>query len=235
MVRPCAVCDPNSAVRAGLRVCGSAGLRDPRLALEGGTDADLGTTRLASWVHSIRSPSVRFCCIRFDRPIFLGVGGPPSACRAEGTCPLVRVPVLLQPALGPRGHILLLPCPVALDRSRQRETLAGGGRCWGRVGVRSLTSPQAHVSSAPAQAVIGAPSPAPSCLGVLSVSWCSCPQDPVPPLPLSLSWAHGFEKTPFVQLFVIIQLASCREPDIYSQAAAKFMNSFPFQDPLWVR
>lgn len=61
-----------------------------------------------------------------------------------------------QPAPGPGDHIPLLPRPVALDPSRQRETPAGGGRGWGRVGVHSLTSPQAHVSSAPAQASFSA-------------------------------------------------------------------------------
>lgn len=210
----------------------------------------MGTARHAAWVHSTRSRSGRFCCVRFGRPLFLGVAGPPSTCRAEGqarargadTCPLVLVPVLL-PACpgrqGPHHPAASLPCGSgSVQATRQpRGRWAGLSGAWG---VGSPTSPQAHVSSAPAQASssvppIGAPAPSASCRSVVSVSWCSWLRDTVPPLLLSLSCAHCFENTPFVQLFWMLQLVSCREPDIHSQAASKFMNSFLFQGLSWVR
>lgn len=139
----------------------TSGLQDPCLALEGEADADLGTTQHAGWSHSIRSRSVRFCCVQFGQPIFLGVGGLLSMCRAEGkarargaeTCPLVLVPALLPACPRPQGphHPASLPCgsgsvQATRDPSRGWAGLRGG---WG---VHSLTPPQAHVSFAPAQA-----------------------------------------------------------------------------------
>lgn len=138
------------------RARGAPGLRDPCLALEGETDAHWGTTQRAGWVHSIRSPSVRFCGIQFGRPTFLGVGGPRSACRAEGARPLVLVAVLLPACPGPRGPHPAASPPCGSGSVQATQTPAGGGRGWGRVGVHSLTSPQAHVSSAPAQASFSA-------------------------------------------------------------------------------